>query len=301
MRNPASCAGDEKRMNQAAAIPGKVRAAWTGRPSFYQLPLALYLAVFYVFPLACLVYWSFADPAPTLQNYAIAVGPSYIKAFSNTLTISALVTLFTLLLGYPLAYALTLAGPVTKAVLLSAVMLPFWTSILVRSFAWVIILGNNGLANKSALALGLVEHPIPLIYNAVGVQIAMVHVMLPMMVLPLYAVFTRINVSLLSAARSLGASPGRAFARVFLPLSMPGVAAGSSLVFLLSVGFYITPALVGGRGEITIATLIDMAVNELLNVGVGSALAVILLLGVGAIYIAGSRFSNQSSFDQSHR
>jgi len=162
---------------------------------------------------------------------------------------------------------------------------PFWTSVLVRTFAWMVILGKKGIVNQALLGWGLVDRPLPLIYNMVGVQIGMVHVLLPFMVFPLLNVMGRIDVSLIAAARSLGASPRAAFFRVFLPLSLPGVSAGCVLVFLLAVGFYITPALLGGEGQVTFATLIELVVRDFLDWSFGAALGTFLLTIVGALFV----------------
>ena len=148
------------------------------------------------------------------------------------------------------------------------------------------ILGSNGLVNRALIALGLTSAPIKLLFNMTGVQIGMVHVLLPFMVFPLLAVMNRIDPNILRVARSLGAVPRRAFRHVFLPLSLPGIAAGCVLVFLLAVGFYITPALLGGPGQITLATMIDMEINTFLNWGFAASLGVLLLLVIGGIFAA---------------
>ncbi|HEX5079249.1 MAG TPA: ABC transporter permease [Geminicoccaceae bacterium] len=261
------------------------RRPWRPRNRLFFLPAVSFFGLLYIYPLGCLIWWSLFSPSFGLDNYRTLATPAYLQALLNTLEISSVVTLFSLLLSYPLAYALTMASPAVQMILLGAILVPFWTSILVRSFAWVVILGNHGLINQGLLALGLIDRPVQLIYNALGVQIAMVHVMLPFMVIPLYGVMARIDRSLVQAARSLGATRRQAFWNVFFPLSMPGVIAGSALVFLLATGFYITPALLGGSGQITIPMMIDMAVNELLNLGMGSALGVLLLAVCGTIYV----------------
>jgi putative spermidine/putrescine transport system permease protein len=163
------------------------------------------------------------------------------------------------------------------------------TRILVRTFAWIVILGNNGLVNKLLIELGLTSAPVKLLFNMTGVQIGMVHVLLPFMVLPLLAAMSRIDPNILRVARSLGAPPRRAFLHVFLPLSRPGIAAGCVLVFLLTVGFYVTPALLGGPGEITLATMIDMQINTFLNWGLAGTLGIVLLVVVGGIFALFSR------------
>ncbi|MCI0429956.1 MAG: ABC transporter permease, partial [Rhodospirillales bacterium] len=246
--------------------------------------------------LSRLIMWSLFDPELTLRHYGkLLDDPTYLKALRNTLETSFGVTLFSLLLGYPLAYLMVIVGPRMRAVLIAIVLIPFWTSILVRTFAWVVILGRNGLINQAMMQVGLIDRPIALIYNMVGVQVGMVHVLLPFMILPIYGVMSRIDRSLIRAARSLGARPHSAFLQIFLPLSVPGVTAGCALVFLMAVGFYITPALLGGPGQITIATLIEMMVSDLLNWGFGATLAVVLLTVVGALFVV---FSSLMGLDR---
>jgi ABC-type spermidine/putrescine transport system permease subunit I len=250
------------------------------------LPALAVYALLYLYPLSRLGVWSVVDPTPTLKNYRQLVGdPVYAKALLNTLEISFWVTATALALGYPLAYLMTTVPARVRVWLMALVMVPFWTSILVRSFAWVVILGTNGIVNSALVWLGVVERPVRLLYNLVGVEIGMVHVLLPFMVFPLYGVMTQIDPALVRAGRSLGASPARAFRHIFVPLSLPGVAAGCVLVFLMAVGFYITPALLGGPQQITLATLIEMQVSDMLNWGFGAALSVLLVGAVAALFV----------------
>jgi putative spermidine/putrescine transport system permease protein len=177
---------------------------------------------------------------------------------------------------------------VTRAILGAAIMIPFWTSVLARSLAWVILLGRRGVINDWLTSLGVVDQPMQLLFNSIGVQIGMVHVLLPFMVLPIWSILARLDAGLPMAARSLGASPVRAFVHVVLPLSMPGVAAGATLVFMLAVGFYITPALLGGPQDVTIATLIDTVVRDLLDWPFGATISLTLVAIVGTIFAIGS-------------
>jgi putative spermidine/putrescine transport system permease protein len=259
---------------------------WRSREGMLVLPALAFYAVVYLYPLSRLGAWSFFDHGFTLKFYTeLFEEPTYFKALSNTLEISLLVTLISLLLGYPLAYLMATTSPSARRILMILVLVPFWTSILVRTFAWIVILGNNGLVNRALVAVGLIDHPVKLLFNMVGVQVGMVHVLLPFMIFPLYGVMTRIDLNVVRIARSLGATPTRAFIHVFLPLSLPGVAAGCVLVFLLAIGFYVTPALLGGPGEITLATMIDMMINALLNWGLAATLGILLLVVVGLIFV----------------
>jgi ABC-type spermidine/putrescine transport system permease subunit I len=247
--------------------------------------LAFFVAV-YLYPLSRLLVWSFFSPGFTLEHYAKLFNePAYLRAFRNTMQISVWVTVIALLLGYPLAYLMTVVSGRARAILIVLVLVPFWTSVLVRTFAWMVILGRRGLINQVLLGWGVIDRPLALIYNMLGVQIGMVHVLLPFMVLPLLSVMSRIDGSLVTAARSLGASPRQAFLRIFLPLSLSGVSAGCVLVFLLAVGFYITPALLGGEGQVTFATLIELVVRDLLDWNFGASLGGFLLTVVGTLFV----------------
>jgi len=280
----------------AASAPGRDTPGaprphryWQSRQGMALIAtLAFFLAV-YLYPLSRLLVWSFFSPGFTLEHYAKLFGePAYLKAFRNTVEISFWVTVFSLVLGYPLAYLMTTVTPRVRAVLIVLVLVPFWTSVLVRTFAWMVILGKRGLINQILVGWGVVDQPVALIYNMVGVQIGMVHVLLPFMVFPLLGVMGRIDTALVAAARSLGASPRQAFLRIFLPLSLPGVSAGCVLVFLLAVGFYITPALLGGEGQVTFATLIELVVRDLLDWNFGASLGVFLLTVVGTLFVLGT-------------
>jgi putative spermidine/putrescine transport system permease protein len=273
-------------LGAAASLPAG-RGFWRSREGFLVLPALVFYVAIYVYPLSRLGAWSVYDKGFTLKFYAELFAESmYLRALSNTLEISLLVTAACLILGYPLAYLIATTSPTPRRILMILVLVPFWTSILVRTFAWIVILGNNGLVNRAFMAVGIIDHPIKLLFNMVGVQVGMVHVLLPFMVFPLLAVMSRIDLNVVRIARSLGATPSRAFLHVFLPLSLPGVAAGCVLVFLLAIGFYVTPALLGGPGEITLATLIDMMINTLLNWGLAATLGMLLVVVVAGIFVA---------------
>ncbi|HXJ79820.1 MAG TPA: ABC transporter permease [Candidatus Methylomirabilis sp.] len=270
----------------ARPVPGGPGRYWRSRQGLaLAVPLAFFVAL-YLYPLSRLFAWSFFSPGFTLEHYAKLFGePAYLRALRNTSQISLWVTVIALLLGYPLAYLMTVVSLRTRAILVVLVLVPFWTSVLVRTFAWMVILGRRGLINQVLMSWGVTHRPLALIYNMLGVQIGMVHVLLPFMVFPLLSVMSRIDSALVTAARSLGASPRQAFLRIFLPLSLPGVSAGCVLVFLLAVGFYITPALLGGEGQVTFATLIELVVRDLLDWNFGASLGVFLLTVVGTLFV----------------
>jgi len=244
------------------------------------LPAILVLLALFVYPLLGIVDRSIYRPRAgyTLEFYGkIWRVPVYLQVIGRTFRISAFVTLVCLALGYPLAYLLATRAPRAARLLLIVVVLPFFTSIIVRTYAWMVLLGRNGIVNHYLTWLGLAPAPLPLLYNQGGVLIGMSYVLLPYMVLTLYSVMRGIDAGLVRAAHSLGASRWQAFRRVFLPLSLPGIAGGTLLVFILSLGFFITPALMGGPSDVMIAMLIEREVEFTLNWSFASALAVILL------------------------
>lgn len=245
------------------------------------VPAVLVLLALFVYPLLGIADRSVYKPRVgyTLDYYAqLWRVPVYLTVIWRTFQISALVTLLCLALGYPLAYVLATLRPRVAQLLMIVVILPFFTSIIVRTYAWMVLLGRNGVVNQYLTWLGLTDAPLPLLYNKGGVLIGMTYVLLPYMVLTLYSVMRGIDPAFIRAAHSLGASRWQAFRKVFLPLSLPGIAGGTLLVFILSLGFFITPALMGGPSDVMIAMLIEREVEFTLNWSFASALAVILLV-----------------------
>ncbi len=230
-----------------------------------------------------------------LPDGAIARQPAdlriHVPLLLRTLAVSAAVTLFCLLLGYPIAHRIAHAGPRAARILMLLVLVPFWTSLLVRTTAWIVLLQTNGVLNDLLVRIGLVadDGRIAMIYNMTGTLVAMTHVLLPFMVLPLYAVMRTVPPHYMKAARSLGASGFQAFFRVYWPLTLPGTAAGGLLVFILAIGYYITPALVGGSSGQLLSNLIAFHMQTSLNWGLAAALGGILLVAVGALYVAYDR------------
>jgi putative spermidine/putrescine transport system permease protein len=210
----------------------------------------------------------------------------FTATWLRTIWIALVITVICVLLGYPLAYVIANASPGVANLLLILILIPFWTSLLVRTTAWLVLLQNQGVVNDFGLYLGLWKDRIQLIHNRFGVYVTMVQILLPYMVLPIYGVMKRIPRSYLRAAKSLGANPLVAFVRIYLPLTMHGIGAGALLVFILAIGFYVTPALVGGPTDQMISYFIAFYTNEVLNWGAAAALSVILLLLTSAAYYA---------------
>lgn len=274
-------------MAEAAVLPGTAvpRRWWSPHsgPALLAAAPLLFLLVFFLYPVLRLMLLSVEGGTTAHFEKALTDG-LYVAVLLRTLEIAAYVTVLCLVLGYPFAYFLATATPFWATIGFVFLLLPFWTSILVRTYAWMVILGRNGIINRFLLDTGLVSDPVPMLNNLAGVLVGMVHVLLPYAVFPLYSAMRRVDPGLLLAAEGLGASGWQVFRRVFFPLTLPGVLAGSSLVFILSAGFFITPALLGGGRVIMVAVLIEKQVRELLNWGFAAALSIVLLGAVLLIY-----------------
>ena len=215
----------------------------------------------------------------------------YVTLFVRTLWLSCLITALCLLLGFPVAYLLANLPLRYSNLLMICVLLPFWTSLLVRTTAWIVLLQSQGVINDILVSLGLAgdENRAQMIYNATGTVVAMTHILLPFMILPLYSVMRTISTASVRAARSLGANSLTAFTRIYLPQTLPGIGAGCLLVFILAIGYYITPALVGGQSGQLISNIIAFHLQKSLNWSLGAALGTLLLLGVLGLYYTYNR------------
>ena len=216
---------------------------------------------------------------------------AYQHIFSRTFVISLVVTLCSLLLGYPLAYWISTLSERRANLVMILVLIPFWTSILVRVAAWMVVLQNEGLVNKALMGLGLIEAPLALLFNRTGIYISMTHILLPFMILPLYSVMKSIPPSYLRAAVSLGSHPFAAFWRVYVPQTYPGIGAGALLVFILALGYYITPALLGGTDEQMVSYYVAYFINVTINWGMACALGALLFAATLVLYAVYRRFA----------
>ena len=238
--------------------------------------LILVVGVF-VLPLSVMLWRAFSDPALGFGNFQWYLSDAVQRdVLVRTFTTALTVTLVCLVLGYPYAYAMVAFGPKVRAALTLLILVPFWTSLMVRTFAWVILLQDNGPLHTLLAFFGLEE--VRLIRTNLGVVIGMSQILLPFMVLPLYAVMVSIDRRLVMASASLGARPLTSFLRIWVPLSLPGVGAGCLMVFISSLGFYVTPALLGSPNNSLISQQIYVQVNSLLQWGKGGAMGVVLLL-----------------------
>jgi putative spermidine/putrescine transport system permease protein len=242
-------------------------------------PAVVFLLVLFVWPVLLMGLRSVTEPpGVALGNYFRFVETDpYVRILISTVRTAGLATIICLVLGYPYAYVMHIASPRLAGILLILVLVPFWSSLLVRTYAWTVILRDTGIINSLLLDLGLVAEPVPLIRTQTGVLIGMTQILLPFMVLPIYAVMRRIDPELGVAAANLGAGPITSFRRVFLPLSMLGVFAGCLVVFVLSLGFYITPVLLGSPSDAMISQAIATQVERRLDWGFAGAMGMILL------------------------
>ena len=240
-------------------------------------PLLLFLLVFFVVPLVQVGSLSVTEPKLGLGHYAAIFTEPYLhKVIANTLGTALLVTALCVLLAYPLAYVMAQIGGTIGAVLLMLVAMSFWTSYLVRTYAWMVLLGNRGPVVAALKAMGWEPAPL-LLFTRFSSTVALIHILLPIMVMTLYAAMRKIDPNLMRAASGLGATSFAAFRSVYLPLSAPGIVSGSTIVFVLCIGFYVTPVLIGSPREQMIAGVIGNRIEEFLAFGEASAIAMVLL------------------------
>ena len=255
------------------------------------LPMLVFLGGWFVVPLGQLLLLSFQSPQGTFAPYSELLQSEVFRAvFIGTLKLALFVTAMCVVLAYPAAWLLSRLRGFWFSVALYCVLVPFWISVLVRTFSWMLLLERHGPVNSLLIATGLTDKPLPLLFNDFAVYVGMVHVLLPYAILPCYAAMLKVDDRLLKASEGLGASRLTTFWRVYLPLTMPGVTAGAAFVFLLALGFFITPALLGGPHNLTAAMLIDSFVNERLVWPLAAAASFILLSIVLAVLLVASRF-----------
>lgn len=280
------------RLEDAPPAPGEARktlvamnAAW-GKPDIWQVVRRAALPVTGHYLLS-------AFDLQQMPDGTIVAAPSdraiFLNIMARTLWMSFVATTLALLLGFPVAYLLANAAPRWRGLLMIPVLLPFWVSLIARLSAWIVLLQKDGIINSSLLSLGIIDAPLPLLFNRLGTYIAMVHVLLPFVILPLYSVLQAIPQTYLKAASSLGAPPVRAFLTAYLPQAVPGIGAAASLAFIISIGFYVTQTLVGGPQEMMMSYFIAFFANQTVNWGMASALAIILMTITMIIYVASKK------------
>ena len=259
-------------------------------------PFLLVVLILYLGPLLNILWLSFTDPEPGLGNYEkLVTSDSLGRILWTTLRICIVTTIFSILIGYSIAYAMVHAHQRGQHVMLTLLLVSFWISVLVRTFAWLMLLGRNGLVNNAFEAAGLISEPIAFMRNELGVLIGMIHYMVPYAVLPLLANMQTLDPRVMAASRNLGASGAQTFRRIYLPLTLPGLVAASLLVFILSLGFYVTPAILGGGKVLMVAEYISVQLLVTLKWGTAAMLATLMLLGVLALLWIMSRFMQLSA------
>lgn len=269
----------------------RIGTGWLLVLPFLALVVALFLG-----PIVNILWLSVTDPEPGLGNYqALFTSDNLAGILWTTIRICIITTVFSVVLGYSIAYAMVHAAKGSRDRMLSLLLLSFWISVLVRTFSWLMLLGRNGIVNNSLEAIGVINEPIAFMRNELGVLIGMVHYMIPYAVLPILATMQTIDGRVISASRNLGASGGQTFWRVYLPLTKPGVVAASLLVFILSLGFYVTPAILGGGKVLMVAEYISVQILVTLRWGTAAMLAALMLFGVLALLFLMSRFMKLST------
>ena len=265
------------------------------------VPYLVLVGAMIIIPIGWLFFLSFIgrDGSFSFENYERMVNSkAYLRIFLTTFKISLLTTFFCILLGYPLAYFMSQISRKWASLCMIGVLIPFWTSLLVRTYAWLVLLQKKGLINNIAIDLGIITEPIKFVHNTSGTLIGMVHIMLPFLILPLYANMRAIDTQCIKAASSLGATPVRTFWTVFFPLSIPGLLAGSLIVFVLCLGFYVTPAVLGGGRVIMAAMKISSNIELYFSWGAASALGVVLLVVTMIILFIASKLVSLDQLGQ---
>jgi spermidine/putrescine transport system permease protein len=283
----------------SAVLPSRARRRRPTTALAFLVPPTTWLVFFFVLPMVVMLLFSFRQtvnfkiiPSFTLANYANLLKPLYASTFARTVRISLMVTAISVVLGYPVAYFLARKVHRFRTVLLMLVILPLWTSYLVRTFAWILLLGTNGVINYGLRGLGLIHEPLPwLLYSDFAVTIALVHIYMPFMILPLYAVLEKLDSRLLEAAADLGAGAARTFLHITLPLSLSGLITGCLFVFIPSMGAFVTPELLGGTRSILIGSIIAQQFGVAFEYPFGSAMALALMAMILTVATVALRYS----------
>lgn len=255
------------------------------------VPALLLLLIFFLLPVAALLLRSVLEPTPGLGNYAELFGSTtYASIFLNTFLVATIVTLVTVLIGFPTAWLLTILPKKWSALLFGVLLLSMWTNLLARTYAWMVLLQDSGVINRLLQSWGFISEPLHLVNNLIGVTIGMTYIMLPFLVMPLHSTMRSIDPSTLRAAAICGATRWQSFWRVLVPLAMPGIASGALMVFVMSLGYFVTPALLGGPSYMMLAELIALLVQSLLNWGLAGAAAFVLLTVTLCLYAIQLRY-----------
>ncbi|WP_310134481.1 ABC transporter permease [Paraburkholderia terricola] len=275
------------------ATPARRRRDW--RSIRLLIPGIVLLVVFFLLPVLSLLLRSVLEPTPGLQNYQQLLGSStYLRVFGNTFLVATVVTAATVAIGFPTAWLLAIAPRRLSSLLFSILLLSMWTNLLARTFAWMVLLQATGPINRLLMAIGVISEPLRLVNNLIGVTIGMTYIMLPFLVMPLHATLRSIDPSTLRAAAVCGASRWQAFWKILVPLAMPGIASGALMVFVMALGYFVTPSLLGGAQYMMLAELVAQLVQQLLNWGLAGAAAFVLLAVTLSLYALQLRFTGRA-------
>lgn len=274
-------------------VSPKAKVRMPFRPGNFTatLPALVLLVLFFVVPVLILLSRSVTEPVLGFGNYAALLGSStYLKIFFNTFAVSALVTVVSLAIGFPVAWALAIMPARLASIVFAILLLSMWTNLLARTYAWMVLLQRTGVVNKTLMGLGIIDQPLALVNNLTGVTIGMTYIMLPFIIIPLYGVIRKIDPAILQAAALCGATRFQALTRILIPLAAPGMISGALMVFVMSLGYFVTPALLGGTANMMLAELIAQFVQSLVNWGMGGAAALLLLVVTLTLYAIQLKF-----------
>ncbi|CUX48728.1 ABC transporter permease [Agrobacterium deltaense] len=274
-------------------VSPKAKVRMPFRPGNFTatLPALVLLVLFFVVPVLILLSRSVTEPVLGFGNYAALLGSStYLKIFFNTFAVSALVTVVSLAIGFPVAWALAIMPARLASIVFAILLLSMWTNLLARTYAWMVLLQRTGVVNKTLMGLGIIDQPLALVNNLTGVTIGMTYIMLPFIIIPLYGVIRKIDPAILQAAALCGATRFQALTRILIPLAAPGMISGALMVFVMSLGYFVTPALLGGTANMMLAELIAQFVQSLVNWGMGGAAALVLLVATLTLYAIQLKF-----------
>jgi putative spermidine/putrescine transport system permease protein len=266
------------------------------KPTLLMAPLLLFLALAYLVPFLGVVNWSFTLPSPGLTNYANAVtDPLVVSVFIRTFRICLFVTVFAVIMAYAIALIWVRGTPTQKLIAELCILIPFWISVLTRAFGWVALLSNRGLINTWLTQIGVISEPLTLVRNEFGVILGMVHYLIPFAVFPIASSMRSLDERILLAARGMGASRTRTFWQVFLPMTGPGILGAAIMVFVFSLGFFITPAILGGGRSVMTAELIYLRIFQSPDWGLGAAISVLMMVIVGLLLALLMRYARPNN------
>ena len=251
----------------------------------FATPALIVLFIFFFVPVVSLLMLSVTEPQLGLQNYKELLSTTtYVRVFYNTFLVATIVSILSIIIGFPISWALSIMPSYRANILLAIIVLSMWTNLLTRTYAWMVLLQRTGVINKTLISWGIIDTPIAMVNNLTGVIIGMTYIMLPFMILPLYGVIKKIDPTILFAASLCGANKIQSLFRVLLPLTMSGIMSGALMIFVMSLGYFVTPVLLGSASNMMVAELISQLVQSLVDWGLGGALSLLLVVVTFILY-----------------